>query len=79
MLQMGEKGDMFDRLVEFGEFGGDTGTGPDTENNFLTVSDEDTIDISHVSLSTSCSQKQVPGTQILQSWETSRVLPAGDA
>ena len=48
---------MLDRLVEFDEFGG--GTDGDTENNFVTVSDEDTIDISHVSLSSSCRQKQV--------------------
>ena len=60
--QMGEHEDMFGRLVESGEFGGSPDA--DTENNFVTVSDEDTIDISHVSLSNSCSQKQVLNTQL---------------
>ena len=55
--QRGENEDMFDRLVESGQFGGSTDA--ETETNFVTVSDEDTIDISHVSLSSSCSQKQV--------------------
>ena len=75
--QSGEKEDMFDRLVESGQFGGSTD--PETENNFVTVSDEDTIDISHVSLSSSCSQKQVFLTSLLQSWENWDVLTAGDA
>ena len=43
--------------MELGEFGGDTEG--EAETNFVTVSDEDTIDISHVSLSSSCTQKQV--------------------
>ena len=73
----GENEDMFDRLVESGEFGGDTEA--DTENDFVTVSDEDTIDISHVSLSSSCSQKQVLKCDLPQSWENCNVLTAGDA
>ena len=51
---------MFGLLVELGEYGGDTEG--DGETNFVTVSDEDTIDISHVSLSSSCRQKQVNHT-----------------
>ena len=68
----GEIEDMFDRLVE-------SDTEADTENNFVTVSDEDTIDISHVSLSSSCSQKQVLHCDLTQSWENCDVLTAGDA
>ena len=63
--QVGEAEDMLDWLVEFDEFDG--GTDGDTESNFVTVSDEDTIDISHVSLSSSCRQKQVLHTSLLQS------------
>ena len=53
--QIGENDDMYDRLVEHGELEGDT------ENNFVTVSDDNTIDISHVYLTTSClhTQRQV--------------------
>ena len=58
--QIGENEDMFDLLVGLGQFGGHTDDGAGT--NFVTVSDEDTIDISHVSLSTSCRQKQVSDT-----------------
>ena len=68
---------MFDRLVESGQFGGSTDA--ETETNFVTVSDEDTIDISHVSLSSSCSQKQVFLTFLLQSWENWDILTAGNA
>ena len=46
---------MFDRFVELGELGGGHA---DTENNFVTVTDDNTIDMSHVSLSESCFQKQ---------------------
>ena len=75
--QVGEAEDMLDRLGEFDEVGG--GTDGDTERNFVTVSDEDTIDISHVSLSSSCSQKQVLKCDLPQSWENCNVLTAGDA
>ena len=50
-VQIGENDDMFDRLAELGEPG-------DNENNFVTVSDDNTIDISHVSFTESCLQKQ---------------------
>ena len=53
--QNGENDDMFDRFVELGELGGGHG---DNQNNFVTVTDDNTIDISHVSLSESCFQKQ---------------------
>ena len=53
--QIGENDDIFDRFVELGELGGGHG---DTENNFVTVTDDNTIDMSHVSLSESCFQKQ---------------------